>query len=180
MNFSLLILTTVLWDTLTPFHRWRYRVRNNRRQSKKEREPQLSWPKRPSTAPSSPSAFHRCEYVWAVLSYYPQGSPRPVKILQKFKISTERGSICQIPFCNLILLKLLGMPGKSNFGSHIRITYWELKVKIFLCLLKSAHLESKGLLTLIFLGFSLLCGITQSCTCDFSPQDLLRRLDLCL
>lgn len=56
----------------------------------------------------------------------------------------------------------------------------DLEYKIFLCVLKSACLEVNGLLALIFLGFSLLCGGNQSCTFGFSWQDLWRGLQLCL
>ena len=93
--------------------------------------------------------------MWAPLFHYHRGTTCSVKILQKFKIPAERGSICQVPLCNLLFLKFWGMPRtvfldtKLEFGL-LGIKRHDLKDKIFLCVLKSGCIESHCLLVLVF------------------------------
>lgn len=77
------------------------------------------------------------------------------------------GSILQ-----LVTFKTLGHTWEQHILDPKRklqvleIESQDLGDKIFICILKSAHLESNGFLTLIFIAFS------QSCIFKFSPQDL--------
>lgn len=161
-----------------PFYRWEYRVTSKKRVSTNEHVPRLSRLMLPKGL----------SQVWinvTLLFQYRQRRPQSVKILQKCKMPMERASICHVSLCNLFLLKFLGMPRNSTVWIPNRnYTVWEstedLEDKLLLCVLKSAFPETNGLLPLIFWGFSLLRGGTQSCPFGFSQQDLWIGPRLCL
>ena len=104
--------------------------------------------------------------MWAPLFHYHQGTTCSVKILQKFKTSAERGSVCHVPLCNLLFLKFWGMPRTVLFGYQIRAQLIGNQETLFerqdLSLCPQISLPWITLLVLVFLAFSLLCGEPSS------------------